>query len=240
MRKLLILLVVMTGCAAQARLPASYFAELAPALEPGHVSVTGVAGGGAAFDGDGEGFGGRVRVGIGDHQEVGVEASQLEIDPSREDCNGDTCLANNVPTATYEVRSRSVLATWKQSYGEHYALIAGLGGSEHVALSGNQDPDGDNYGHSIDAALGFVVSGRVHETFNVYAGARATLAVPVGADNSPNASNVIGLTGALGLEDDMGDHVEAFIEGGVLATSDGNDIFPELGVQAVAGLKLKL
>ena len=229
----------MTGCATQARLPASYFAEEAPALDAGHISVTAVGGGGLTTNGDGGGFGGRVRVGIGDHQEVGVEASQVELEPTRDDCQGDTCLSDNVPTATYEIRSRSALVTWKQSYGEHYALVAGLGGSEHVALSGNQDPEGDNYGHSLDAALAFIASGRIDETFSVYGGTRAALAVPVGANNSPNASTVVGLTGALGVATHMGDHVQAFVEGGVLATFD-SDILPELGVDAVVGLKLTL
>jgi hypothetical protein len=239
MRKLVVILVVtLAGCAAQSRLPASYFAETAPALEAGHVSATAVGGGATTFDGDGGGFGGRVRVGIGDHQEVGIEASQVEVDPSRQDCNGDTCLDGNVPTATYNIRSRSALVEWKQSYGEHYALVAGVGGSEHAALSGNIDPEGDNYGHSFDAALAFIASGHINQAFDVYTGARATLAIPVGANNSPYATDVVGLNGALGLATNMGDNMQLFVEGGVVAT--WTSFFPELGVDAVLGLKIRL
>ncbi|HEY1548145.1 MAG TPA: hypothetical protein VGG28_09995 [Kofleriaceae bacterium] len=202
------------------------------------MSATAVGGGAATFDGDGGGFGGRVRVGIGDHQEVGIEASQVEVDPSRQDCNGDQCLDGNVPTATYNIRSRSALVEWKQSYGEHYALVAGLGGSEHAALSGNIDPEGDNYGHSLDASLAFIASAHINQAFDVYTGARAALAVPVGANNSQYATDVVGITGALGLATNMGEHMQLFVEGGAVATF--TNILPELGVDAVAGLKLKL
>ena len=241
MRKLVMLLVTMSGCAAQARLPVSYFAEDATALEPGHVSVTGVGGGGMGLNGDGGGIGGRVRVGIGDHQEVGVEASQVDINPSSQECPIDGCDSSEDPNATYDVRSRSALVTWKQSYGEHVALIGGLGGAEHAAVSGVQDSDGDNYGYSIDAAFGFVVSGHAAEHLEIYGGGRAMLAVPVGPDNSPNASDVVGLTGAIGLATNLGDHMQLFTEAGVLATMDGNDVwFPTFGVDGVVGLKLKL
>ncbi len=71
--------------------------------------------------------------------------------------------------------------------------------------------------------------------------AAPTLAVPVGANNSLNASVVIGLTGAMGLATDLGDHVQLFTEVGALAVMDGNDVwFPRLDADAVVGIKLKL
>ena len=196
MRKWLILFVTVTGCASQARLPASYFGEDARTLDRGHVSVTAAGGGGIGVDGDAGGFGGRVRVGIGGHQEVGVEASQIEINSTYDTCLGDSCLSGPSPTASYEVRSRSALATWKLSYRDHYAVIAGLGGSEHATLSGMPASGADTYGHSLDAALAFIASGHVNETSTVYSGVRAMLAVPIGANNSPDASRVLGFTGA--------------------------------------------
>ncbi|HEX4453294.1 MAG TPA: hypothetical protein VH143_20625 [Kofleriaceae bacterium] len=241
MRKLVAILVVtMAGCAAQARLPASYFAEDATALDPGHVSLTAVGGGGVNTTGDGGGVGARVRVGIGDAQEVGVEASQIHINAPSQECPIDGCEGNEDPNATFDVRSRSALVTYKRSFGD-IALIGGLGGSEHAAVSGVQDTGADTYGDSVDGAFGFVVGRHVTKLLEIYGGSRATFAVPVGANNSPNASVVIGLTGAMGLATDLGDHVQLFTEAGALAVMDGNDVwFPRLDADAVVGLKLKL
>jgi hypothetical protein len=112
-----------------------------------------------------------------------------------------------------------------------------LGARRGVRHAGHQRRQ---YGHSLDAALGFIASRRASEVFDVYVGGRAMLAVPVGANNSPNASEVVAVTGVVGTAAKMGDHVRAFAEGGVLAAADGHDVFPRFDAVAVLGLQLKL
>src|SRR5438045_803225 len=83
----MLLLLPLVGCASEARLPASYFAEGGNTLRRGEVSVTAAAGAAATADGKGGGGGARVRVGLGNDQEVGIEAAGVRIDAPGEHCS---------------------------------------------------------------------------------------------------------------------------------------------------------
>ncbi len=87
--------------------------ETAPALGAGDVSITGQAGGGTAvLDGSGFGAAGRVRVGVGHQQEVGVEGFFAYADTGKQ---------------RYSGQFGGGKASYKLELDPHFALIAGAG-----------------------------------------------------------------------------------------------------------------
>jgi hypothetical protein len=236
MRKLLISFAVLAGCSQDARLPASYFAEGASVLDPGHVSVTGAAGGGATFNGEAAGASARVRVGIGDNQEFGVEASAEELRVP-----GDTCFfgCDGSEVDTKEtLEAYTAIASWKLGLSPHLALIVNGGIGKHDSLT--SDAVNDYFGHSIDGAVGLVWSHSLTDTTDVYLGGRVALAVPYGA-RSMDASNVVGANAALGLDHAFAKSLHGYIEGGPRLMLEGEDAWwPNLGVDGVAGFRVTL
>jgi hypothetical protein len=229
-------LVVLGACASQARLSAPYFAETARVLDPGHVSATAVAGGGATLDGSGVGAGGRVRVGIGGNQEIGIEGSGISLDARAHTCIVADCQPSE--NTRQSIRGRGALASWKLGFGRS-ALIAGLGASEHANTGG--DMYGDYYGHSVDASLALVGDRPLSGATSLYGGGRATVAVPIGSDNSMDAGNVVGGTLTIGLAADLSRSLRLFTEGGMLLLSAERDRYlPTFGVTAVAGIGMTL
>jgi len=235
MRKFLISLVVLTGCSQDARLPASYFAEGASVLDPGHVSVTGAAGGGATLNGEAAGASARVRVGIGDNQEIGIEASAEELRVPADTCffDCDSSENTNETLAAY-----TAMASWKLGLSPHLALIVNGGIGKHDALT--SDAVNDYFGHSIDGAAGLVWSRPLSDTTDVYLGGRVTVAVPYGP-RSMDATNVVGANAAVGLDHAFATSLHGYIEGGPRVMVEGEDAWwPNLGVDGVAGIRLTL
>jgi hypothetical protein len=236
MRKLLISFVVLTGCSQDARLPASYFAEGAQVLDPGHVSVTGAAGGGATFNGEAAGASARVRVGIGDNQEIGIEASAEELRVPADTCffGCDSSEENTKET----LEAYTAIASWKLGLSPHLALIVNGGVGKHDSLTSNAV--NDYFGHSIDGAAGLVWSHPLSATTDVYLGGRIALAVPYGA-RSMDATDVIGANAAVGLDHAFARALHGFVEGGPRFMFEGEDAWvPNLGVDGVAGFRITL
>jgi hypothetical protein len=73
------LLPAFAACTPYERMPPAYFAQTANVLEYGEADASGVGGGGVDPGGNAAGASARVRVGIGGHQEVGVEGSRLSL-----------------------------------------------------------------------------------------------------------------------------------------------------------------
>jgi hypothetical protein len=236
MRNLLMLLVVVTGCSQDARLPASYFAEGAQVLDPGHVSITGAAGGGASFNGEAAGASARVRVGIGDNQEIGVEASAEALRVP-----GDTCFfgcdSSDVDSRE-TLEAYTALASWKLGLSPHLALIVNGGIGKHDALT--SEAFNDYFGHSVDGAAGLVWSHPLAEATDVYLGGRIALAVPYGP-RSNDATDVVGANAAVGLDHSFARSLHGYVEGGPRLMFEGEDAWvPNLGVEAVAGFRITL
>lgn len=236
LKSLLLALVCVTGCAAEARLPASYFAEGGTVLAPGQVAITGVAGAGGTLDGTAAGVGGRVRVGIGDGQEVGIEAAGIEMTSPTSHCAFDC--GDSTPTYA-TIRSRSAMLSYKYQLRPELAVITGLGLSEHRDASGAVMPDADDHGRSIDASVAVVRSLRLTEGVDFYAGVRAALATPTQAHQNPHASSVGGVTSGLGLDVRLSKQLHGYVEAGPRAMLISNE-GPTLGASAVAGLGLVL
>ncbi len=237
MRKLLLVSLV-AGCASEARLPASYFAEGGNVLAPGQVAVTGVAGGGATLDGNAVGAGGRVRVGVGDGQEVGIEAAGMVMDSPGEQCWFD---CDGYTNTRVTVQQRSALLSWKSQLRPELAVIVGVGASEHKNVGGDPMSGQDDHGYSYDGSIAVVRSMRLTETIDFYGGARASLALPTTRDAATNdkATSVIGVSSALGLDTRLSPHLHGYLEAGPrgsIILSDG----PTFGFSAVAGLGLTL
>jgi hypothetical protein len=233
MRKLLISFVTLTGCVSAGRLPASYLGETAPALAPGHVSVTAAAGGAASPFGVGGGAGVRVRVGIGNDQEMGVEVAAMEANVPAKVCLVADCSPEE--NTDQMVVSYSALASWKFG-GPHAALIASVGAAQHHNAGG--DPEGDYEGTSADGALAVVLSRPLSSVVDVYGGGRLAIGIPVSVTNDA-ATTAGSLSGTVGLSEASSDNVHLFAEMGGLAIVDG-DSFPVLAIQAVVGVRVSL
>ncbi|HEY3801608.1 MAG TPA: hypothetical protein VGL61_03340 [Kofleriaceae bacterium] len=236
MRKMLLLLVILGGCAQDARLPASYFAEGAHVLDPGQVSVTGAAGGGASVWGEAAGASGRVHVGIGDNQEIGVEASAEELRVPADRCffGCDSSETNAMET----LAAYSALASWKLGLTPNLALIAEGGVGKHDLVSG--DAANDYFGHSVDGAFGLVFSRPISKETDVYLGGEVALAVPYGP-RSTDATSVVGATAAVGLDHAFEHSLHGFVEGGGRLMFEGEDAWiPNLAIDGVAGIRIIL
>jgi hypothetical protein len=231
----LIPLALLAGCTYEARLPPSFFAEGAGVLAPGQASVTAVAGGGTDLQGAAVGAGARVRVGIGDDQEVGVEATAMDVKAEASECIVD---CGGEDDTTYEtIRSYSGTASWKYRFAPHAAFIAGLGMSDHQALDGTT---GDYYGRSITGSIALVGSRPISSTFDFYFGGRLSVAAPIGAEPD-DAAAAYALSGAFGLDSAVSDHFHLYVEAGPRLMSDGRDgWFPWLTITGVAGVRLVL
>lgn len=241
MRRSLLVFVVLTGCAQQARLPAPYFAETGHVLPGGGVAVTAVGGAGfaktAADSGIAVGGGGRVRVGIGHGQELGVEASQMEITAQDNSC---TVICSG-DLATAKVLARSALVSWKTKIGEHTALVTRVGLAQHWTLSGEQPDNPDLYGNTINGSLGIV--GTVREASanrNLYVGGNVSYGQPIGPNNDPNAKIVFGTSGVIGIAAKTSEHTRLFLEAGehFLGTTDG--FWSSVGLSGVVGATFQL
>jgi hypothetical protein len=217
-------LVLVVGCASEARLPASYFAETARTLPPGHVSVTGAVGGGATFYGYGGGGGARLRVGVGDGTEVGVEAARVDRVTSN-DCGWDC------PSTTSTLESRSVTVSLKRRLNDRASIIVGGGETQHYLVGGDPNSD-DPQGTSIHGSLAVLGTGPLASGIDLYAGVRAigTMAI-----DHKFGSAFLSVGGALGLALGRGP-VRFYLEAGP------NLLVPSLdsGIQGVAGLSLTL
>ena len=232
----LLAVVCLVGCAAEARLPASYFAEGGTVLAPGQVAITGVAGGGATTDGTAVGAGGRIRVGIGDGQEIGIEAAGIEMTSPGNHCAFDC--GDYSPTWS-TIRGRSALLSYKYQLRPELAVILGAGMSEHRNAGGDPMPDADDHGRSIDASAAVVRSMRLSQDVDFYAGVRAAAATPTGPNNSAKASSLLGVSSALGLDIRLAGQLHAYLEAGPRSTLIFNDGLT-VGLSAVGGLGLVL
>jgi hypothetical protein len=233
----LIVAVLLTGCASEGRLPASYFGEGAHVLEPGHVAVTGAAGAGGTGDGSAVGGGGRVRVGIGGSQELGVEAAELTLDDPSTHCTAFDCEPGE--NKRYTTKSQSALVSWKRQIRPSLALVAGLGMARHEWISGDTDPVGDYKGESINGSFGFIGSRRVHDAFDLYMGARLVGAAAIRQDAMVESHNVIGVSSAVGGMLHVNKYVGVFGEVGPRVTAIFGDGLT-FGGSAVAGLSLSM
>jgi hypothetical protein len=239
MRKLLVILAVtIAGCAQDARLPASYFAEGSRVLAPGQVSVTAVGGAGVTTNGGAAaGYGARVRVGVGGDQEVGVEAASTTLDVVTGVCVDDCGTEDD--NQTERIRSTSAQASWKIRVAPQLALIAELGASHHTAIDGQQV--GDYYGTSIGGSLALVTSRPITSTVDFYAGGRVAFELPIGPDNSTEAFDAVAVTGAFGFDAAMTDRLHLYVEAGPRAVMEGADQYvPWLSLVGVGGLRLTL
>jgi hypothetical protein len=232
-------LVLVVGCASEARLPASYFAESPKALRPGEVAVTGAAGGGGTLEGAGGGGGARVRVGIGSHQEVGVEAAAIALDSPSHHCSVDCEPGDN---SRYTITGGGAMLSWKLER-EHYSLVAGLGGSAHHRASGDPYPSGDYRGSSVTASLGAITSRPLTDTLTLYGGGRLSAAIPVTAPTMSLPDPLLSTWLGAGLSLPLGERLTLYAEAGPRITGPASDralVESQLGVTAVAGLGLRL
>jgi hypothetical protein len=238
MRKMLLLLVVLGGCAQDARLPASYFAEGAHVLAPGEASLTAAGGGAYGSIGEGIGGGARVRVGIGDGQEVGVEAGAEALKVQGDECVADCDSWANEVVPTQTIYAYSAMGTWKRALSDNLAMVVGLGLSEHDSPAGFEDTD--YYGHSVDSSLALIGSHMLSRRLDFYAGGRIALAVPYGPRDQV-ATDVIGGNFAAGFDYAMFDRLHVFVEAGPRLISEGNDSWiPWISAEGVTGLTLRL
>jgi hypothetical protein len=222
---------VLAGCMGDARLPASYFAETAHVVAPGHVAIT-AAGGGGGWPGEhsstGSGVGGRVRVGIGDDQEVGVEAAERSLHVTDEQFQlfGDN-------TYTHEqAQTYSAALSWKREMSPLLALVGNLGGTSSK---------GDLDGKSVNGSFGVVGSRYVSPGVQPYGGFRVAFGVPIGAQQA-KVGTVAGADLAGGFALPLGSQVHLYLELDVHWTMDDDETswvpIPSLG--GTGGLALEL
>ena len=231
MKRCLLPLVLACGCASEARLPASYFAETSEVLAPGKVAVTAV-GGAAQIDGAGYGAGARARVGVGGGTEVGVEASSSELHTDNY-CGIDDC------TDTHsKVASHGAMLSVKTRF-RGAAVVAGFGATRHDLAGGDDDPSADLSGTSLDASIGLVGDRPLDRDGAIYFGLRLDGAFPVGA-NPMSVDPLFSAYGALGYTTTTAP-LRVFAEVGpryaFLASSYG---LGELALQGVVGVRLVL
>jgi len=229
--------VIATGCASQARLPASYFAEGGHVLSAGEIGVTAAGGAGTSADGSGTGIGGRARVGVGGGNEVGVEAAQLTLDSPSYHCTFDCGPGDN---SRYTTRARSVALSWKHSILDNAAIVATVGGAHHDRIAGDPMPAGDYVGTSVNGSLGLIGSHPIGHDVDAYGGLRASAGVPVGATNASNAM-ILGASTAIGLDVAVTRNLHLYGEASAFATgSEDDDFFPTFGVTAIGGIGVRL
>jgi hypothetical protein len=232
-----IVVLFLTGCASEGRLPASYFGEGSRVLDPGHVAITGAAGAGGTTDGAGVGGGGRVRVGIGGDQELGLEAAETVLDSPSMHCTVADCEPGE--NKRYTTKSQSALVSWKRQIRPSLALVAGVGMARHTWVDGDPDPVGDYHGESINGSLGLVQSRRVNDTLDLYMGVRLVGAAAIRQDPMVQSHDVIGLSSGFGGMLHVSKSVGLFGEVGPRGTvilSDGLTF----GANAVVGLSLTM
>ncbi|HEY1812797.1 MAG TPA: hypothetical protein VGG74_10655 [Kofleriaceae bacterium] len=230
----LVPLALVAGCTYEARLPPSFFAEGAGVLAPGQTSITAVGGGGTDFSGGAIGGGARVRVGIGDDQEVGVEATAMDVKAETSVCVAD---CDGEGTSYETIRAYSGTASWKYHFAPHVALIAGLGMSDHQAIDGTT---GDYFGTSVTGSIAIVASRPLNPSLSFYAGGRLSFAEPIGAEPE-EAAAAYAVSGVAGLDNAASDRVHLYLEAGPRLMGEGYDAyFPWLTVAAVAGVRIVL
>jgi hypothetical protein len=178
-------------------------------LETGQVRAAGEASvsvyGGAGmfpFIATGAGAGGRVRLGLGHGQELGVEGQVEGVLQSQ----GNGLLASS---RDFSGAAWAAKAVWKSALTERVALLAGAGAG------------GGTTGQSWGGDLGIVGGGALSPAADVYVGLRANFVRSRGSDAL--ASYTAGLTLAGGLCTHLGLRLDLCGEmGGSGAISDGD------------------
>jgi hypothetical protein len=167
-----------------------HFTETAEVLHRGETSLQVAAGGGG---GGGSGYGGgglRFRAGIGDGQEVGLEATGIGWQDAKQGAYG-------------------AKLTWKLSLAEEVAVLASAGALYTESL-----------GPAAGGDLGMVVSSATRDRpIGVYSGVRLSLAVPIRSDpldhGGVDGTVVVPLGLSLGARNSPW---RFYIEGGFLGT----------------------
>jgi hypothetical protein len=217
---------LLASCVPQSRLPATYFAEDGNVLALGHVAITGVGGGGMTSSGNAVGGGGRIRVGVGGDQELGVEAAGLWID-SQDACVSTIDCSGVRHTA---LTSATGLVSYKRQLEPQLALLLGAGATVGGLAAWR----------SINATLGFVRSWRPSESVSFYAGGRLAVAFPIEADPKGTSGPVGSVTGPIGLAFDLQDPMRFYIEAGPqIAAMSGENGGGSLGFVALVGVELR-
>jgi hypothetical protein len=175
-----------------------------------------------------------VRVGVGDNQEIGVEADYYRAHAQSVhcvvDCEGDANPSN-------ELGVSGAALSWKLGLTPQLALLATVGGERHVDLGGDPTPQGDFAGTSLNGSFGFIASSPigVHGA-DLYVGGRLSAATPVGTPVANADAHSIGaLFAALGSRFPMGDNAHLYAEIGALLTTQIT-----LGLTAVGGIGFRL
>jgi hypothetical protein len=214
---------LLASCVPESRLPAAYFAEDGNVLALGHVAVTAVGGGALTNGGNAVGGGGRVRVGVGGDQELGIEAAGLWLDAT------DACVFGCSERHT-SLMSSSALVSYKRQLDPQLALLLGAG-----ATAGGLEA-----WRSIDATLGFVRSWRPSESISFYTGGRLAVAFPIEADPKATSGLAGSVTGPIGLAVDLEAPMRVYIEAGPrIAVVGGEDSGASLGFVALVGVELR-
>ena len=229
-------LLLLVGCAYEARLPASHFAESATVVPAGHAEISGAVGGGASFYGGGGGASMRARVGVGGGQEVRVEATALDLSSTKHNCTIDCGPSDN--TETVATSAQSALVSWKARIERlsNISVIAGIGASRYDHV----DEGDPRRGRSIDGAFAMIANRRVRPGLDVYGGARLALAVPVGT-GAMDVPAVIGAAGAIGLDAKVAEAWHFYAEADPRITVPSDDpLAGDLGVSLVLGLGVEL
>ncbi len=226
----------MVGCMPVGRLPATYLAETAPVLKPGEIAVTAVAGAGGDTGGDGHGEGARIRVGIGAHQEIGIEGSTLALHQQ-----SDTGFFDDSPPTYIDSHAYAAKLSWKAALNDKVSLLAGAGAAY---TTGGVD-EAAYKGLSLGADAGFVASAGEIYGITPYAGGRLSLSVELPSSRmsvaSDDASTMGFATLSVGVAMPLFSTARLFIEGGATTwiTSDPTSLLDD-GLYGVIGVGMTL
>lgn len=152
------------ACAPLSAPPPLHFHETAGVLRRGQVALTASAGGGVVpLDGVAVGGGGRIRVGLGARQELGLEGTALYVDTGSTDKDSPNYFIGK--SAAYGAK----LSYKADLIPEHLALLLGAGGSRSAT------------GYAAGGDLGLIASfpRPLARVLRPYLGARASFALPV-------------------------------------------------------------
>jgi hypothetical protein len=225
------------GCMPVGRMPPTYLAETGPVLQPGQVSVTGVAGAGGDTGGDAHGEGARVRVGVGAGQEIGVEASSLALHQQNESGG----FFDGSPPTYVDSHAYAAKLSWKAALNDKVSLLAGAGAAY---TSGGVD-DAAYKGLSLGADVGFVASAGTIHGITPYAGARLSLSHEMPGAHATMDTGDAATTGFVTLSGGFAmplfSTARLFVEGGATSwiTSDPTSLLDD-GLYALVGVGVTL
>ena len=226
------------GCTPLQRATPAYFAERAQVLAAGDISVTGAAGAGADLGGGGIGLGGRVRVGIGNDQEVGIEGSVLDIQQDIDEGWGD-------PQEHVDTLSLGSKLSWKCSVSSFMAVVLGAGLTQ-TTRTGGDDTSQYFAGTAASGDVGLLFSqSRSPSRIVPYAGIRVGATTALGAAHENTTTGMAGVLGTVtasfGADIPLGPGLHGFLEGGptfIIDHAGADDTPLSFGAYALAGLSI--